>query len=232
MAPKRNAIIAGTGPPPTTIQSPTCRTHPVPMMAPKPMVKKFHSDSVFFMPPCSAVGALVSAIARLLSLFGTRFCTCGPPSAHGRVHAPFPRLQDIAKPQADCRRVDLREPIADERTRFSDKRFVRRGWRRVGTQGRGAGRCARAAGARGGQICTRRWTGRRAVCGRTPKLSTHLLAPFSQCHARVVSLTSCTCAFYCISRAACSAAQILCQQLCRCVPNNDAKDGLQERHRW
>ena len=50
MAPKRNAIIAGTGPPPTTIQSPTCRTQPVPMMAPKPMVKKFHSDSVFFMP--------------------------------------------------------------------------------------------------------------------------------------------------------------------------------------
>lgn len=69
IAPKRNAIIAGTGPPPTTIQSPTCRTQPVPMMAPKPMVKKFQSESVFFMPPLSstATSAFLSAIVPLLS---------------------------------------------------------------------------------------------------------------------------------------------------------------------
>ena len=70
IAPKRNAIIAGTGPPPTTIQSPTCRTQPVPMMAPKPMVKKFQSESVFFMPPLpsTATSAFLSAIVPLLSL--------------------------------------------------------------------------------------------------------------------------------------------------------------------
>ena len=51
--------------------------------------------------------------------------------------------------------------------------------------------------------------------------------PRTRCFTHVMYLR-----FYCISRAACSAAQILCQQLCRCVPNNDAKDGLQERHRW
>ena len=69
IAPKRNAIIAGTGPPPTTIQSPTCRTQPVPMMAPKPMVKKFQSESVFFMPPLSSIATSVflSAIVPLLS---------------------------------------------------------------------------------------------------------------------------------------------------------------------
>ena len=69
IAPKRNAIIAGTGPPPTTIQSPTCRTQPVPMMAPKPMVKKFQSESVFFMPPLpsTATSAFLSAIVPLLS---------------------------------------------------------------------------------------------------------------------------------------------------------------------
>ena len=69
IAPKRNAIIAGTGPPPTTIQSPTCRTQPVPMMAPKPMVKKFQSESVFFMPPLSstATSTFLSAIVPLLS---------------------------------------------------------------------------------------------------------------------------------------------------------------------
>ena len=69
IAPKRNAIIAGTGPPPTTIQSPTCRTQPVPMMAPKPMVKKFQSESVFFIPPLSstATSAFLSAIVPLLS---------------------------------------------------------------------------------------------------------------------------------------------------------------------
>ena len=69
IAPKRNAIIAGTGPPPTTIQSPTCRTQPVPMMAPKPMVKKFQSESVFFMPPLSstATSAFLSVIVPLLS---------------------------------------------------------------------------------------------------------------------------------------------------------------------
>ena len=69
IAPKRNAIIAGTGPPPTTIQSPTCKTQPVPMMAPKPMVKKFQSESVFFMPPLSstATSAFLSAIVPLLS---------------------------------------------------------------------------------------------------------------------------------------------------------------------
>ncbi len=70
IAPKRNAIIAGTGPPPTTIQSPTCRTQPVPMMAPKPMVKNFQSESVFFMPPLpsTATSAFLSAIVPLLSL--------------------------------------------------------------------------------------------------------------------------------------------------------------------
>ena len=63
MAPRRNAIIAGTGPPPTTIQSPTCSTQPVPMMAPKPMVKKFHRESVFFMPPSPGLPvAFVSAM--------------------------------------------------------------------------------------------------------------------------------------------------------------------------
>lgn len=51
--------------------------------------------------------------------------------------------------------------------------------------------------------------------------------PRTRCFTHVMYLR-----FYCISRTACSAAQILCQQLCRCVPNNDAKDGLQERHRW
>ena len=45
------AIMAATGPPPMTIQSPTIRTQPVPMMAPKPMVKKFQSDKVFCIPP-------------------------------------------------------------------------------------------------------------------------------------------------------------------------------------
>ena len=80
IAPKRNAIIAGTGPPPTTIQSPTCRTQPVPMMAPKPMVKKFQSESVFFMPPVSstATSAFLSAIVPLLSFLtplGVTPCT-------------------------------------------------------------------------------------------------------------------------------------------------------------
>ena len=50
-APMANAIMAGTGPPPSTIQSPTSSTQPVPMMAPKPMVKKLKSVSSFFKPP-------------------------------------------------------------------------------------------------------------------------------------------------------------------------------------
>ena len=50
-APRAKAIMAGTGPPPRTIQSPTSRTQPVPMIAPKPMVKKLKSVSSFFMPP-------------------------------------------------------------------------------------------------------------------------------------------------------------------------------------
>ena len=50
-APIANAIIAATGPPPRTIQSPTKRTQPVPMIAPNPIVKKFHKESVFCIPP-------------------------------------------------------------------------------------------------------------------------------------------------------------------------------------
>ena len=46
--------MAGTGPPPSTIQSPTSSTHPVPMIAPKPMVKKLNSVSSFFIPPLDA----------------------------------------------------------------------------------------------------------------------------------------------------------------------------------
>ena len=38
-APSTKAIIASTGPPPRIIQSPTSSTHPVPMIAPNPMVK-------------------------------------------------------------------------------------------------------------------------------------------------------------------------------------------------
>ena len=42
-APTKKAMMAAIGPPPKIIQSPTRRTQPVPMMAPKPMVKKFQS---------------------------------------------------------------------------------------------------------------------------------------------------------------------------------------------
>ena len=38
-APMKNAIIAAIGPPPIIIQSPTKSTQPVPMIAPKPIVK-------------------------------------------------------------------------------------------------------------------------------------------------------------------------------------------------
>ena len=58
-APMAKAIMAATGPPPMTIQSPTRSTHPVPMMAPNPMVKKFQLVRVFFIPdPCSACDIL------------------------------------------------------------------------------------------------------------------------------------------------------------------------------
>ena len=50
-APIIKAIIAATGPPPMIIQSPTIKTQPVPIIAPKPIVKKFQSDSVFCILP-------------------------------------------------------------------------------------------------------------------------------------------------------------------------------------
>ena len=62
------AIMAAMGPPPVTIQSPTCSTQPVPMMAPKPMVKKFHSDRVFFMPPCSGAAVWGEFAMKISSL--------------------------------------------------------------------------------------------------------------------------------------------------------------------
>ena len=58
-APMAKAIMAATAPPPMTIQSPTRSTHPVPMMAPNPMVKKFQLVRVFFIPdPCSTCDIL------------------------------------------------------------------------------------------------------------------------------------------------------------------------------
>ena len=121
IAPKRNAIIAGTGPPPTTIQSPTCRTQPVPMMAPKPMVKKFQSESVFFMPPLSstATSAFLSAIVPLLSFltppgvtpcavcFAARFYFVALQYGLGTA-APL-----VARPKAE---------LQNERRRFWDER--------------------------------------------------------------------------------------------------------------
>lgn len=117
IAPKRNAIIAGTGPPPTTIQSPTCRTQPVPMMAPKPMVKKFQSESVFFMPPVSstATSAFLSAIVPLLSFLtplGVTPCTACF-AAHFLFHGFKIRLGTatplVARPKAE---------LQNERRRF------------------------------------------------------------------------------------------------------------------
>ena len=121
IAPKRNAIIAGTGPPPTTIQSPTCRTQPVPMMAPKPMVKKFQSESVFFMPPLpsTATSVFLSAIVPLLSFLtplGVAPCT-----ACLTAHLYFVTLQYglgaawplVARPKAE---------LQNERRRFWDER--------------------------------------------------------------------------------------------------------------
>ena len=67
-APMPKAIMAAMGPPPVTIQSPTCSTQPVPMMAPKPMVKKFHSDRVFFMPPCSGAAVWGEFAMKISSL--------------------------------------------------------------------------------------------------------------------------------------------------------------------
>lgn len=121
IAPKRNAIIAGTGPPPTTIQSPTCRTQPVPMMAPKPMVKKFQSESVFFMPPLSstATSAFLSAIVPLLSYL--------TPLASPLARSVLPRAFDsmalryglgAAAPLAARPKAELQ----NERHRFWDER--------------------------------------------------------------------------------------------------------------
>ena len=64
-APIAKAIMAGIGPPPSIIQSPTRRTQPVPMMAPKPMVKKLKSVSSFFIPapPPPVVWSCVLAIS-------------------------------------------------------------------------------------------------------------------------------------------------------------------------
>ncbi len=69
-APMAKAIIAGIGPPPSTIQSPTSKTQPVPMMAPNPMVKKLKSVSSFFIPP--EVEVLLSAIPPPLRSINTQ----------------------------------------------------------------------------------------------------------------------------------------------------------------
>ena len=121
IAPKRNAIIAGTGPPPTTIQSPTCRTQPVPMMAPKPMVKKFQSESVFFMPPLpsTATSAFLSAIVPLLSFLTPPGVTPCAASLTARFYFVALRyglgaaLPLIARPKAK---------LKNERLRFWDER--------------------------------------------------------------------------------------------------------------
>ena len=124
IAPKRNAIIAGTGPPPTTIQSPTCRTQPVPMMAPKPMVKKFQSESVFFIPPLSstATSAFLSAIVPLLSFltpFGVTPCAACFAARFNFVALQYglgAAAPPIARPKAKPR---------NERRRFWDERLGR-----------------------------------------------------------------------------------------------------------
>ena len=65
-APIANAIIAGYGPPPRIIQSPTKRTHPVPIIAPNPMVKKLKSDNDFFI---SGATLFVSAMPNSSRLY-------------------------------------------------------------------------------------------------------------------------------------------------------------------
>jgi hypothetical protein len=90
IAPMAKAIMAGMGPPPSTIQSPTSSTHPVPMMAPNPMVKKLKSVSSFFIPP--EVGVSLSAIPSPLRgrRAGVWWAACRLPPGCARAFAgPF-----------------------------------------------------------------------------------------------------------------------------------------------